>query len=223
MGFRILPFLILFSLATYGQCKTFKLGRFGDTLNCTDIHDLKQGKWVVHVDPLRGNPGYEEEGVFRNDKKEGMWRRFNLMGDKLAEENYYLGNKNGRCLYFDLAGLEHEESWRPPGNPDKNYDTLIVQDPVNQNLYEKVVVKTEGHSLRHGTWIYYDSNYGTIKKTEVYVLDVLKEPGDNNPLKSLKKLSDTATVNPNAGPVLPKIAPTPKFGKTPKKKSSVIQ
>ena len=212
MRLRILPLLILFYSATSAQCKTFRIGRFGDTLNCTDVHGLKQGKWVVHADPLRGNPGYEEEGTFKNDKKEGLWRRFNLMGDKLAEENYY-----------NLAGLEHEESWRPPSNPDKAYDTLVVQDPTNQNLYEKVIVKTEGQSLRHGTWRYYDPNYGTLLKSEVYVLDVLKESADDDPLKKLKKISDTTTVNPNAGPVLPKITPAPKFGQKTKKKSSVIQ
>jgi hypothetical protein len=31
---------------------------------------------VVHVESLRGEPGYEEEGVFENNRKEGEWRIF---------------------------------------------------------------------------------------------------------------------------------------------------
>ena len=33
----------------------------GDTLNCVDQKNRKQGRWVVHVDDLRGERGYEEE------------------------------------------------------------------------------------------------------------------------------------------------------------------
>ncbi|HTH30584.1 MAG TPA: hypothetical protein VL946_04500, partial [Lacibacter sp.] len=29
------------------QCKDFTISVKGDTLNCTDVKDLKQGKWVV--------------------------------------------------------------------------------------------------------------------------------------------------------------------------------
>ena len=56
----------------------------GDTINCVDKNKLKQGRWVVRVEPLRGESGYEEEGVFEDDKKEGPWRKYNLTGDLLA-------------------------------------------------------------------------------------------------------------------------------------------
>ncbi len=64
------------------------------------MQGYKQGKWTVHVDPLRGNPGYEEEGLFKNDFKEGLWKQFNLMGDKMAEENYKGGNKKWPLFVF---------------------------------------------------------------------------------------------------------------------------
>jgi hypothetical protein len=48
---------------------------------------MRQGKWVIHVDPLR-RTGYEEEACFIDDAKEGVWRRYNLTGDILAVENY---------------------------------------------------------------------------------------------------------------------------------------
>ena len=219
---RILPLLILFYHAGFGQCKTFKISSKGDTLNCVDISGIKRGRWVIHVDALRGNPGYEEEGWFYKDKKEGPWRIYNLMGDKLAEETYKSGNKNGKCLYFTIAGLEREESWKAPSNPDHEYDTLFVQDPKKLNQYDKVVVKTEGKSIKHGTWKYYDPVYSKLLKTETYVLDVLQVPGEDEPLKKLKKVSDTVTATKAI--VVPKPVPTPKFGqKVTKKKSNIGQ
>jgi antitoxin component YwqK of YwqJK toxin-antitoxin module len=137
------------------------------------LKGYKQGKWAVHIDPLRGEPGFEDEGRYTNDRKEGVWRRFNLMGDIMAIETYRWGNKNGRCQYFTIIGLEHEESWRAL-NPNKLYDTIDVVDVVNPNKYEQVVVKVETSSLKHGTWKYYNPSYGTLIRTENYVLDKLQ-------------------------------------------------
>ncbi|HXL57136.1 MAG TPA: hypothetical protein VN958_12805 [Chitinophagaceae bacterium] len=85
----------IISLSSYGQWKSFALGVKGDTLNRVDQNNLKQGPWVTHVESLRGEPGYEEEGVYKDGKKEGTWRMYNLMGDLLAKENYKWGYKNG--------------------------------------------------------------------------------------------------------------------------------
>jgi hypothetical protein len=159
-----------------GQCKTYKIGVKGDTLNCTDLMNRKQGKWVVHVDALRGEPGYEEEGVYKNDLKEGSWRRYSLMGDLLAQENYRYGYKNGICRYFTLAGLVREESWKA-SNPDHPYDTVEVPDPINPYRVEMKLVKLEGHTVKHGTWNYYDPETGLITRTERYFLDQKEEPG----------------------------------------------
>src|SRR5665213_1751227 len=82
------------------QYKSYKISPKGDTLNATGLNGLKQGKWVVHVDPLRGEPGYEEEGIFVNDKKDGTWRKYNLQGDFIAFENYKDGDKEGKSEYF---------------------------------------------------------------------------------------------------------------------------
>lgn len=160
-------------MGIYAQCKTFRIASNGDTLNCTDGKGIKQGKWMVHADPLRGEPGYEEEGIFQNDRKEGIWRRFNLMGDIMAVETYRWGLKNGRSQYFSIQGIEHEENWRA-SNPSKSFDTIDVVDPVQPNKYERVIVKVDGNSLRHGIWKYYNPMYGSIIRTEKYILDVLQ-------------------------------------------------
>ncbi|MDP1844143.1 MAG: hypothetical protein Q8K64_12030 [Sediminibacterium sp.] len=202
MRFLLLPLFIFLSLSVNSQCRTYKLASNGDTLNCTDMNNLKQGKWVQSFPKLRGEPGYEEEGVYKNGKKEGMWRTFNLMGDLLAQENYKWGNKHGRCFYFTLMGLEHEESWRAV-NPNKAYDTIDVQDLINPNKYEKVIVKTDGNSLKHGLWKYYVAGTGKLIETQEYFMDRLKTAdedlaalGDTIQVKQASKKDSIATVKP---------------------------
>ena len=64
-------FILLLSLGANAQWKSFTIGVKGDTLNRVDMQGRKQGPWVVQVPELRGERGYEEEGFFVNDKKEG--------------------------------------------------------------------------------------------------------------------------------------------------------
>ncbi|MEI6086613.1 MAG: hypothetical protein WCR66_03415 [Bacteroidota bacterium] len=175
MRLFLLPLILLIYSGSWGQCKTYKISSKGDTLNCTDVSGIKRGTWVVHVNPLRGAPGYEEEGNFVNDKKEGPWRTFNLMGDLLAIENFRWGNKNGKCQYFNLMGLEHEESWMAL-NPLKPIDTIDVQDPkyLEGHKVDRVIIVNDGHSLKHGTWKYYNPGYGNLIKVENYLLDELQ-------------------------------------------------
>ena len=70
MRYILILFLIV-SIQSFSQCRTFKIGVRGDTLNCVDIKGKKQGRWVNELPPLRGEKGYEEQGVYINDKKEG--------------------------------------------------------------------------------------------------------------------------------------------------------
>ncbi|MGI8952377.1 MAG: toxin-antitoxin system YwqK family antitoxin [Chitinophagaceae bacterium] len=180
--FFLLILLMQFLFVTaFAQCKTYKIGVKGDTLNCTDMQNKKQGKWVLHVESLRGEPGYEEEGIFKDDKKDGVWRRYSLQGDILAIENYRWGNKDGKCSYYDLTGLIREESWKAidPKNP---YDTIKVYDLKEPDKYSWQVVKVEASSVKQGTWNYYDPQIGAINKTEEYVLDQLVSPLNFKPL-----------------------------------------
>ena len=170
----ILFFVLLISLSGYGQWKTYIIGIKGDTLNRVDMKGRKQGPWVIHVDELRGERGYEDEGYFLNDKKEGTWRRYSLDGDKIAEENYRWGNKNGKCSYYtNTGGLLREESWRAvnPDNPVDTVDVYDLHDPTK--VIDRVAVRLTGFTLKHGLWTYYDPYEGTITKTERYWLDKL--------------------------------------------------
>ena len=133
---------------------------------------LKQGRWVTRVENNDGEPGYQEEGLYKDGKKEGAWTRYNLMGDVIAEENYRWGYKDGVCRYYNLIGILREESWKAidPLNP---YDTVRVYDLYIPDKYDLKVVKVESSSVRHGTWNYYDPERGAITKSEEIVIDQL--------------------------------------------------
>ena len=157
------------------QCKTFKITDQGDTLNCIDMKNKKRGKWIERTEPLRGNPGFEEEGEYINDRREGIWRKYNLMGDMIAKENYKWGLLDGTSQYFNIYGLEREESWKAL-DPDKEYDTIDVPDLYTDGVYKTVVVKNEGYSLKQGKWTYYDPQTSHIIKNETWVRDSLENP-----------------------------------------------
>jgi antitoxin component YwqK of YwqJK toxin-antitoxin module len=210
MRFLSIPLLLFITVHTDAQCVQYKLTAKGDTINCVDKNGLKQGLWLVKVAPLRGEKGYEEEGRFINGQKEGTWRRFSQMGDPIAVENYRWGQKNGINRYYNISGLEREEAWKAM-NPEKLYDTIDVQDVNNPSKFDRVVIKNEGNSLKHGTWRYYDPSNGRILLTENWILDQQKEfpaPTTGTPnsgvqavnTKSVK--SDTSSVKTKPKEVL---------------------
>ncbi len=188
----------LVCLNSYGQLKDYTIGPKGDTLNGVDKQGKKQGKWVIRYDEIRGEPGFEEEGEYKNDRKEGTWRKYTLMSDLFGIENYHWGLKDGVCQYFNLNGeLVKEESWRAI-NPDKQYDTIDVEDPTNPDHFNKIVVKNDGSSLRNGTWKFYDPAAGTVLKTEFWRLGKLEDSGD--PLAAKKGTDSLSSTKAKAKP-----------------------
>jgi len=99
-----LPVLIAVGFQASAQYRSFILSPKGDTLNIVDKQNLKQGRWVTTVAELRGEPGYDEEGYYKDDKKTGPWRKYNSTGDILAVENYNHGGKEGVQEYFTFFG-----------------------------------------------------------------------------------------------------------------------
>jgi hypothetical protein len=158
----------LFFIKGFAQYKSFALTEDKDTVNAIDKKDRKQGKWIIQVAELRGNPGYEEEGVFKDDKKEGVWRRYNLNGDLIAMENYRFGGKDGKQQYFTMMGdLVREEGWRAY-NPDAPYDTIPIYGTDNNQIISFKIIKAEQYSVKHGTWNFYDPTTGRIVRSETY-------------------------------------------------------
>ncbi|MEO8405587.1 MAG: hypothetical protein ABI480_13360 [Chitinophagaceae bacterium] len=176
----ILALLLFTSVSASAQLKSFIMSVHGDTLNRVDMNDKKQGPWVNHVDALRGEDGYDEQGYYIDDKKDGVWVRFSLTGDKIAAENFRWGVLDGKAQYFNrTGGLIREESWRAV-DPNKTMDTVNVYDVIDPNkVIDRVVVKLEGKTYKHGTWKYYDPEWGSVVKTEEYFLDKLKNPDED--------------------------------------------
>src|ERR1044072_2438381 len=96
----ILVALLFLSVNTFSQLKDYKISVKGDTLNRIDMQGKKQGPWVNRFETIRGEPGYEEEGEYKNDRKEGVWRLYSLKGDLVGIENYRWGFQDGICQYF---------------------------------------------------------------------------------------------------------------------------
>lgn len=175
----VIPIVALFAFATssFAQHKEFKLTAKGDTINIVNKQGQKQGKWVTHIDEIRGEPGYEEEGVYRKGVKDGYWRRYNLGGDLIAVEHYILGGKDGLQQYYNYLGdLEREESWKGY-NPDAPYDTVAVYGTGSGEIIDYKIVKAEPYSVKHGDWNYYEPGSGRIIRTEQWERNNLVVPG----------------------------------------------
>jgi hypothetical protein len=185
--------LLLFGLKSTAQYKDYTLSLKGDTLNATDKKGLKQGKWVTSVGELRGEPGYEEEGEYKDDKKTGPWRRYNTTGDILAIENYRYGGKDGAQEYFSFLGdIQRLEEWRGY-NPDAPYDTIPVYGTGSNEIISYKIVKAEQYSVPHGEWKYYEAG-GKLIKFERYDRGQLLK---NNETAAAIDPSKTAKVNPD--------------------------
>ena len=157
-----------FFCISFAQYKQYELLAKGDTINIIDKKGLKQGKWIVKVAELRGTPGYEEEGIFINGKREGTWRRYNLTGDPIAIENYKYGGKHGLQQYFTMmCELIKEENWKSY-NPDAPYDTIPIYGQGNNEIISFKIVKAEQYSVKHGNFNFYDPATGRLLKTERY-------------------------------------------------------
>lgn len=207
---KLIPVLLLFiSLNASAQWKDYIISVRGDTLNRVDMDGKKQGPWVIHVDALRGEPGYDEQGYFVDGVKDGLWVKFSLMGDKIAEENYRWGSLDGKCKYYTrLGGLMREESWRAV-DPNKNMDTvdvLDINDPTK--VVDRVIVKLTGMTYKHGLWKYYDPEEGVVVKTERYFLDKL-QTGNEEVEDELKPIDISDASKPKTDSLGNKIVTKP--------------
>lgn len=187
----IVLIVLLLALKGSAQYKEYALSPKGDTLNAIDKKGLKQGKWVISVPELRGEPGYDEEGTYKDGKKTGTWRRYNSTGDILAIENYRFGGKDGLQEYFSFLGeLQRHEEWHAY-NPDAPYDTIPVYGTGSNEILSYKIVKAEQYSVPHGEWKYYTSD-GRQSKYERYDRGRLLKDNDTNTAAVVTKTSEEA-------------------------------
>ncbi|MEQ1553535.1 MAG: hypothetical protein ABL929_05115 [Ferruginibacter sp.] len=171
------------------QLKSYKIGVHGDTLNKVDKNGLKQGKWVIHTEPLRGEEGFEDEGIFKDGKKEGVWRHYTLTGDAIGFETYLHGGKDGKQQYYTPYGeLLREESWKG-FNPDAPNDTIPIYGTGSNEIISYKIQKAEPYSVKQGTWRYYESFTGKLLKTEEWDRNNIVVP--NAPKKEVTQTTTT--------------------------------
>ncbi len=190
--------LQLFFIGSFAQYKEYKLNAKGDTINAVTKEGKKEGKWVIHFDEVRGEPGYEEEGMYKKGEKDGIWRRYNLQGDIIAVENWKLGGKDGLQQYFTYLGdLVREESWKGY-NPDAPYDTIAIYGTGSGEIVDYKIVKAEPYSVKDGEWKYYEPGSGRLMKLEKWNRNVLEVPNAPKPVvvadDKPKKVEKTAEM-----------------------------
>lgn len=160
--------LLLPAIISFSQYKTFDLTEEGDTLNAVTTDGLRHGKWIIGVPALRGEQGYEEEGMFVKGQKNGYWRQYSVQGDLIGVEYYKYGGKDGLQQYFsELGGLVREENWRGY-NPDAPYDTIPVYGEGSNEILNFKIVKAEPYSVKDGVWKFYDPGSGRVTRSETW-------------------------------------------------------
>ncbi|MBP6624663.1 MAG: hypothetical protein KA198_05800 [Chitinophagaceae bacterium] len=141
----------------------------GDTINQTDAKQMKQGKWLIEHAEQYGESGYLEYGSYVNNIKIGRWQNFTLDGRILSDEFYKKGNKDGEAKYYEDGSLFCIGHFMAL-NSSKVYDTIEVEDPLT-NQFNKITIKTDAGSVRHGFWTYYDTQTKEINKIVEYQVD----------------------------------------------------
>ncbi len=212
----LLTSITLLLFLTSGFAQSFKRTAEGDTLNYTDAKKLKNGKWLTRVEPQRGNEGYEEEGIYKNDKKEGVWRLYSLEGDIIGVEQYKLGGKHGLQQYYTFLGdLLKEENWKGY-DPETPYDTIPVYGSGNNEIVDFKIVKAEQYSVRHGEWKWFEPGTGRLVKMEKYDRGALEK--DPNAVAVVPK-----TTTNEKKKEIPKTAEMLEWEKKNKGKKNVIR
>ena len=172
----LLMMQVIFVCSSFSQHKEYKLNAKGDTINVVNKEGQKQGKWVVHTDEIRGEPGYEEEGAYKKGVKDGYWRRYSIQGDLIAVEHFILGGKDGLQQYFTYLGdLVREESWKGY-NPDAPYDTIPIYGTGSGEIVDYKIVKAEPYSVKDGDWKFFEPGSGRVIRTEQWVRNNLVVP-----------------------------------------------
>jgi len=131
--------------------------------NQRDAQHRKQGYWVEEVGEVRGEPGYTWEGVYKNDRKEGVWKKTSTIGNLIAEENFKNNVLDGYCKYYFPNGKLNEEGAYISTEVEGQRDTILIIDPVT-NAETPTEIVRKGNSVRNGVWKLYDEETGKMVK-----------------------------------------------------------
>lgn len=143
-------------------------------LNQVDKNGRPHGSWYATQPARMGEPLYTEFGTYEHGRKNGIWYKMDEGGELLAVEGFRNNVLHGNSKYFENGHLAAEGPFRGL-NPDQEYDTIWVADPIT-GFEKQVSVSTERGSLKHGLWRFYDPQSGRlIREAEYQVDDLISE------------------------------------------------
>jgi len=186
--FLFLQFLVLTSI---GQIKI--------PANKVDDQQRKQGEWQEEMPEVRGEPGYSWEGTYVDNLKEGIWKKYALSGNIIAEETYKRGQLNGYSRYFYPNGKLSAEGAFVALDINGEVDNFRIIDPISgEERFEEV--KRSGSSERHGLWKVYDDEG---QMTKEYYRRGMPITEDEYTKMQAKTDAKPATTPPPPPPALP--------------------
>ncbi|MGX5816788.1 toxin-antitoxin system YwqK family antitoxin [Chitinophaga lutea] len=145
-------------------CAGLAVSASAQDVNKTDAKKRKQGPWVEQVESIRGEPGYSWEGVYKNDRKEGVWKKYTINGDLMAEETFLQGALQGLCKYYYPNGKISATGQMIAIDLEGQKDTVVTIDPVSGEESLMEVVR-KGNSVRQGEWRLYDEDGNMVRET----------------------------------------------------------
>ncbi len=194
IGFKYY-FVLLCWFTTTLQAQQYKMYN-NDTINKVDVNNMRQGKWKVFgdmIDDKRYAPTQiVEEGMYTDNKKQGVWIKYFPSGKQHTIITYLNGRPNGDYkVFYENGQLEEEGVWknsRNVGNFKRFYE--------NGKPHQEFVFNPGGK--RDGTQKYYYDNgqlniIGLVKEGKES--GEFKEYYEDGSLKSVKYFDELGKVN----------------------------
>jgi antitoxin component YwqK of YwqJK toxin-antitoxin module len=173
---------------------------YGDKdINRTDQSGKRQGYWVIKGymsnDKAYSPDAIVEEGEYKDNRREGLWKRFWPNGKPKSEVNYVFGKPEGHYkIYYETGQMEEEGDWVDSRNvgefkrwhPSGNMQQLFMfsqngkRNGVQKYFYEngKLAMEVNIHNgEEHGVCKRYNED-GSLKEEMVFDGGELK-PGSS--------------------------------------------
>jgi hypothetical protein len=139
------------------------------SVNQFDSKGKPHGMWVIGEPAAMGEPGFTQFGRYEHGDKVGPWYKLDGDGDLMAAETYRNNVLDGETKYYDKGRLIAVGMYRGL-NPEREYDTIMVEDPVT-GLQRLRAVHNERNTVRHGIWRFYNADNGRMIREEEYQVD----------------------------------------------------
>lgn len=140
-------------------------------VNEKDAQGRPNGLWVLSAPAAMGEPATTEFGKYEHGIKYGPWYTLDGEGELMSMETFRNNVLDGEAKYFTQGRLSAEGYYKGL-NPEREYDTILVEDPLT-GMQILRPVHNERNTVRHGPWRFYDSETGRLVKEEEYQVDSL--------------------------------------------------